>query len=750
VQTATTVFFDNLCNISVVGSTITENGDHDNFVDSNETATMQLQLVNNCGIPLTNCIARISSTTPEVACIIDGLINIPSIPNNATTILTTADAFQWKAAGFNQSSATAPTQWKFSITMTCDEMASLENPQSVSGPFDLDIAFNGADLTMWTEGFETNSGLAGTKFTAQNNDAGLPGNSDPEGLANSNGWRCQYADPDWPNSGSFGSDQAATCYPAYTLTQSNAVFWQIDGPAPYTSPDGGRAKVGTRSLYYGKYITTPAVTFTTPLAVVEGVATTAPINLGPGPTGPILSFWQQISLMDNRGINSRVGRAADRGVLEYRLADQTTGTAIGDWIRLEPFQNGYDLQAEDNYFACTFDPIDDGNDEDDFFDPTDPNRRNGPSSTCYTTTIYACQGDTDAVAFNTQSVCNATTAPAASDDPALTGDGFGTWVQSKVDLNPLRGRRIRLRYLVSAFKADEEDWELQFKFNPDPRDDGWWIDDVLVSQSLVNPATFVVDSKNNTTLAACGNTCNTVTARVQVNGGTPDGAINPGTVSLSAPGQVVELNAAALVNPSTADRCLSGSLQFRFTRDGTLLRNWLENPILVDAPVPIPPATSVTYAVGVRCSTLTTCNDTENVIVEVDCPSTGVLHGFPTIFADPSSTSFSWTLDSPWHGVTDRSPQVPAAWVVRRGLLSDLTAGNYTSSQIASGTGTSFTDTTAAPAGDGWYWVVGRTDAQLCNESPASWSACPDGPDVGTDPDCAEQPGRDGGFPILP
>ena len=54
--------------------------------------------------------------------------------------------------------------------------------------------------------------------------------------------------------------------------------------------------------------------------------------------------------------------------------------ALADELR--PVVDLYDSQVVDNYTNCIFDPTDDGNTEDDYFDPTDPNRRLGPSSGC--------------------------------------------------------------------------------------------------------------------------------------------------------------------------------------------------------------------------------------------------------------------------------------------------------------------------------------------------------------------------------
>jgi len=130
-----------------------------------------------------------------------------------------------------------------------------------------------------------------------------------------------------------------------------------------------------------------------------------------------------------------------------------------------------------------FDPVDDGTTEDDFFDPTDPNRRLGPSSTCHPGFNWSCVGDTDEP-FQVENICNAQTQPTPGDQGSL---GTGTWVRSKVDLSDLRGRRIKVRFLVSGIKASAEVHDDQFdSINPGPGDDGWWIDNVTIDETLTS------------------------------------------------------------------------------------------------------------------------------------------------------------------------------------------------------------------------------------------------------------------------
>ena len=173
----------------------------------------------------------------------------------------------------------------------------------------------------------------------------------------------------------------------------------------------------------------------------------------------------------------------------------------GDWIKLLPYQNPYDTQAYRFFYNCMFDPVDEGSTEDDFFDPSDPARSLGPSSTCHPGFAYSRIGETSEP-FDPVHTGNA-------DGPGHQGQwGPGTWIESKFDLGRFRGKRIRLRFLVTTIQGDEpwqETWEHLIPTNPHPFDDGWWIDDVTVTGALATSATLSVDSKENGALPAPGN-----------------------------------------------------------------------------------------------------------------------------------------------------------------------------------------------------------------------------------------------------
>jgi hypothetical protein len=202
-----------------------------------------------------------------------------------------------------------------------------------------------------------------------------------------------------------------------------------------------------------------------------------------------LSFKHQVSLPDYRILNtSGERRSADGGVVQVKIMS-SGGQPLSDWRTLDAVYNGYDQQREDYYINCTFDPIDDGNTEDDFYDPEDPYRRLGPSSLCYDQWVFTRMGDTDEE-FDANNVGY------AEAGSGLEGEeGLGTWVESRFDLSQFRGKDILIRFISNGLKIGSwETYESVFMFNPDPADDGWWIDDITVT-GVADASTDTIDEE---------------------------------------------------------------------------------------------------------------------------------------------------------------------------------------------------------------------------------------------------------------
>jgi hypothetical protein len=611
-----------------------DNGDDDGWADSNETVDMEIVVANKSGVDVTGLIARLVTNDPKIDCIVNPTVEIGDLPDGESA--HSGERFTFRVGDIDRTGQGLGPEddysAEFTVIMSSDQFEAIISPQSVTIDLDLD-ASGGSGPHTFIESFATGDFGA---FTTMNMDDGR------NSYSMSDGWRCQYNDPDWWYANSYPPDPD-DCYLAATPTQAAAYFWQIDSDVAGTNSrsydDDGH------SAYMGIYL--PANEWwTTPCATLEAFGTHEPINLGwdkiceesrevpcdsdsdcippacstCNPSGeqcvgaePELTFKHQVSLMDWRHSGADYLTSGDSGVVAVQLADaDSDGAPNGDWIKIYAYYNDYDQQRHQWWTNCMFDPTDDGNTEDDYFDPSDPNRRLGPSSTCAPEYNFSYSGDTDA----DYAPCNV--GGAREECSGLHGHtGTGTWVESKFNLQRFRGRRVRLRFLTTALKVGSgENWEEVAAWNPGPWDDGWWIDDIQIKDALDSYASLSNDDKDNSALADCGVSCNTVT---------PDLDADPAGGLLS-PGQVVELSAV----DSYANRCVGGALQFRFWIDGdgdsdgggdadTLMRGWTYNPVIIDAP-----ETSTTYVVDVRCSSNTGCAASTALGVGVSCPWSGV------------------------------------------------------------------------------------------------------------------------------
>jgi hypothetical protein len=493
--------------VQVLGTRLSDNGDDDGFADSRETVGLYLVVRNATGGDLTGVIAKITADETAPVCVTSPTVAVGNLAAGET--LQTSAGFEFVVEDVDRSSISEVLTAGFTLSIEADQGADLATPERLVLDLDLDIAF-GSGPGAFFESFETDYGMG--RFIPLNLDEGRFDEDIFTPPNPSDGFRCQYSSPYCP----FAVCPDEDCSLGSSEEQADALFWHLEGP---DVQDGGRAFTGTRSLHMGVHLPA-ALGHTTPFAVLEAVATEQPVHLGwdrvcettrsipcvgdaecPGGEScvdvrPTLSFKQQISFIDSRSTNTPPGEAADRGVVQVQLADPA-GNPVGDWINIEPHHNVYDQFASDAFARanCTFDPIDDGNTEFDYFDPTDPQRMYGPSSTCYPRKVFSALGDTDEP-FDPAKIGN------ASDGPGLEGEtGIGTWIESRFDLSRFRGRSVRIRFLNAGIRVYDFDTnDAIFAYNPNPGDDGWWIDDVTVTDTLAAPATVTADINDNGSL----------------------------------------------------------------------------------------------------------------------------------------------------------------------------------------------------------------------------------------------------------
>jgi hypothetical protein len=457
---------------------LTDNGDGDGIPDTNETVTVDLVVKNRSRSTLvTDLVARLESKSPGIACVSDSVINVGNLEPLQSRQPT--DTFAFSLPGVERATAGEDLSVTLAIHFERQGMR-VAGPQLLTIDLDLDVTTTDGSVE-WTEDFETGFG----SFEAQDMDAGIPpgvGETDAHGLARADGMRCQYNDPDNPDSNTYGSPDAGTCYPSYpddtfTLTPDHdgTLWWETSDFRAYT---------GSHSLHFG--FDDGGGSPSMPVAVMEAVRTTLPINLGTG--NPSLSFKHQVKVAGEA--SGTASGNADRAVVQIQLADGS-GDPAGPWTNLEPHVNGYDDTPFGSFFNCTFDPTDDGSTEDDLYAGF-ANR--GASSTCNPIRTFNYLGDLDTFAAN-----NVGNGDSGSGLPGALGPG--TWVESTIDLSAYRGKRARFRFLSSSLKVDPAQefvddrglWALGQGL-------GWWVDDIRIDDTLPNPATFIVDTNANTGL----------------------------------------------------------------------------------------------------------------------------------------------------------------------------------------------------------------------------------------------------------
>jgi hypothetical protein len=679
-------------------------GDDDGFADAGETIDMAVRLRNKSGLDLDDVVVGLATTDPKIEC-----ISVPIVAAGAVAsgVDFTTSPFRFKVAAaptVQRTSVDEVLRAHFALTLRSNKFDNLTRVIDVFIDLDLNAVGPPPATSPFLEDFE-GAGLG--QFTLMSLDAGKAS------LALSDGYRCQYNDPFGPNSNSPGNPE---CFLGFAGDPAAGINdWHIQ-KADAANCNSGRSLTGLQSLRWG---TCPAgvnspVRDTTRFKQIDAIATIDPINLPvAGVAIPELTFAHQASLMDNRSIVSiEAGQATDRGVVQVQLAN-AAGAPVGDWVKITAFENVYDQQGTDNFSNCMFDPVDDGNDEDDYFEPTDPLRRLGPSSTCFPEFAYARSGNTD---WRLPMIL--TNTGFRQDGPAIPGNpnaGFwnpGTWVAPRFDLSAFSGQRIRLRFLATSIELGQSRlWDELFAVDNVVADDGWFIDSVRIDAALSAPVVLEVDNAS-----FAGLSCPTCTSASAVLTASP-------APPLSGPGQLVTLQASE----STLSACNGGTEQYQFWIDGnlngtvgdlgdTLLRDWTDGSTFIDAP-----QLTTRYGVRVRCSTATSCQGGSVLNVVVTCPSTGnakapfgqVIHVDKTSLALPepdAAVTVNWAASTNVDLVRGNLAALRTSAGNYTGTVSTCLANNLT----ASGVGDGFNP----GAGGATYFLARPTVVPFCNQTP--------------------------------
>jgi hypothetical protein len=677
-------------------------GDDDGFADTNELVNLVVIFANKSGLDVDDLTATLGTSSTNVSCITRGATVVGSLKDKELSNPANYPPFQFKVANVNRANVAETLQAKFTVTVRSNKFDALTRATEITLDLDFNATGGGAVQPSLYEDFETGFG----KFTLQYLDASK------NSLILSNGWRCQYNDPLALNSNSTTNTD---CYLGFTSDPASGVNdWHIHNSS---GMGVGRAFSGGRSLHMGIHTNNNAGEDTFRVKHIMAIRTVNPVNVGLAGQSPELNFAQQISFVDNSaGVNVSLGEAVDRGVVHATTTNPMPTSA--NWVKLYPYENVYDQQGTDDFSNCVFDPVDDGNNEDSYFDPTDPARRLGPSSTCYPEFCFVHQGQTDfRKDFDETDIglasdgpglkpCSSPTDPSclAANTPT-TINNPGTWVRPRFSLVPLAGKTVWLRFLYSSIDLGAtETYTTFFRNTITSADDGWYIDDVHIDGVLATAITLTADAAVLGSPLACGS-CGVINAVLEF---TPD--------PLPSPGQIVTLTA----KNSTADKCINGVLQYQFWNDANsdgiigvapdvLLRDWTDNATFVDAPL-----ATTQYGVKVRCSTELACGSLVGAnaaakLVKVNCPG----GPFPQTITLTKVSGQSITINWPGPAVSVdaiRGSLVGTALAPATKALRTATAGfngsvNSCLTNNSAPTNSVAESTVLAP-GDGFYYLV--------------------------------------------
>ncbi|MGH9870390.1 MAG: thrombospondin type 3 repeat-containing protein [Candidatus Polarisedimenticolia bacterium] len=676
------------------GFTITDDGAADGGVpdgiaDPGELVSVTLTLRNasldrGTGLPrpLTNLMVGIKPLTPSISSVplsevsiglLAGMGTVTTPPGGLSFIVNPA------LPGPGQSVPGHPAQAEFLVTAQAKEMTGIAPEQKFRIFVDLDVAHAGlapaacpgipamAGPGVLCENFDTdlNGSLALDPWTRLpiGLDAADPQNralQDPAddiiGYAQGTGSGSAFN----TNARLCSSDKAAGA-PATCQAVAEENDWHLHSPvngpgAGYApgappaigAPDGGKAHSGVQSLHFGRHLD-PASTLSDTTRYRQAAAYVLDMDppLVPGPASR-LEFWHIIQMPDDDSIGAEAGTSLGGGQVQVSVKEGPAGL-FGKWRTLTPLCNGYNSLVQGTYAVCQFDPGDDGSLD---MDETMCNGQPVWSDIGdVQATASVCGGDSDG---NGQDDCGeiaSTVCPAlpggVPDTVSLGSTGTGVWARSQVDLSPFAGREVRLRWIATTaggwdFGRDRS--ALEPETGPASQyyeaDDGWWIDNIVLTGLLVAPSAFAPDPAAGP-FALTGPQSGEPDFLVGSAAGlAPQDPANCGVVTLNlansipygsnrllsseGPGRHIQLDAfqsAAGDDPNTQaveGRCERGLLEFQFSQlgpTGSVVEVIKEfSPARV---ANVRPAADTMYRLAGRCSSDLACAASQDVLVKL-------------------------------------------------------------------------------------------------------------------------------------
>jgi hypothetical protein len=416
---------------------------------------------------------------------------------------------------------------------------------------------------------------------------------------------------------------------------------QYDPPnrAGIAAPDGGKAHKGLRSMHWGRHTDASttlgdALRFRQVAAFVldsQGNPAIPGIALGSSSTG---EFWHIISTPDyeNAG-NGFIGDGLTFGGSQVQISLLGSDGKFEKWQVITPSTNGYDEIIQGTITVCGFDPGD---------DQLPP----GDSTMCLNSALYGEQGDvigTDPTcAVDTDGNdpihkdCGRITSKGAGFTEASAGGASGVWAKSVFGLSAFAGRVARLRWIgmegggwsfgiSRSFLEPQSGGKIYQYYDGD---DGWWIDDIRLSDLRTAASSIGPEDPNNKGLYDCATGTSGLTGDVGAAGTLCTSPVIAVVGSVSYPqtldplgrmlGSVVKGGSVKLDARRSTYRCDNGIAVCQWTRINSTTGAVLEtfnNGFTPDCQLNVAPTDTTTYRLSMKCNNAPSCNAQRDVVV---------------------------------------------------------------------------------------------------------------------------------------
>jgi len=416
-----------------------------------------------------------------------------------------------------------------------------------------------------------------------------------------------------------------------------------EGPGfGYNSPATGasaKAHSGVRSMHMGRHLdgtttVSDTIRFRQVSAFVldsQGDPNIPGVVIGPAST---LAFWHMISVPDDENFGSGfIPDGTSFGGGQVQLSLLGNDGKFEKWQRLTANLNGYDSIDQGSVSLCGFDP---GDDQQPPLDETFCSEAAGPMWADLGDIIgtdATCTVDTDSndpVHKDCGAYSGCTPGPGCTENGSV---GTGVWARSAFDLSPFAGRVARLRWIGMV----EGGWSFgtsRSALEPAPGgiayqyfdgDDGWWIDDIVLTDLRVAPAAIGPDDTTGLSQCIAGQSpdnCGVVGIHVA-------GALDLGAalvLNADVQSQTVQIDARGTLagdDPGTGGvvegACEYGVLQYQFSEclDPSCASSNIVQAFSPAATLTVSPSADTLYKVEARCSSDFTCADTRTVALNV-------------------------------------------------------------------------------------------------------------------------------------